>query len=350
MIAPRRNCICWAVLLAATASLAAGAADAAITYDLVTVGDSNNPNDSNGLGRVAYEYRIGKYDVTIGQYTAFLNAAARSDPYGLYDTNMGSDLNVAGIARTGSSGSYSYSVMNNGGSSANRPITYVSWFDAARFANWMSNGQGNGSTETGAYTIVGGQTSGAAPARNTGAAFALPTENEWYKAAYYQPNASGGPSDGYWAYATQTDNLANNIVGPNAANANWRRGYWYSVTQTSTYSQSQNYLTDVGAFSTSDSYYGTFDQSGNVNQWIDLNVWSSDISRRFRGGSWNPDQAYTLASSAVNTGYTESARPDVGFRLVSPIAVPEPSTYAMVTAAFAGGVWRALRRRGRRVR
>jgi formylglycine-generating enzyme required for sulfatase activity len=124
------------------------------------------------------EFRIGKYEVTIQQYTDFLNAVAATDPYLLYDANMAIDLNIAGISRSGTSGGYSSSVINNGGLSGNRPITFVSWFDAARFANWMHNGQGSGSTETGAYTLVGGQTSGTAPAKNTGAQFYIPTENE----------------------------------------------------------------------------------------------------------------------------------------------------------------------------
>ena len=73
---------------------------------------------------------------------------------------MATDLNSAGITRSGSSGNYIYSVMMNSGSSANRPITYVTWLDAARFANWMANGQPTGeqnstTTENGAYNLNG---------------------------------------------------------------------------------------------------------------------------------------------------------------------------------------------------
>jgi hypothetical protein len=78
----------------------------------------------------------------------------------------------------------------------------VSWFDAARFANWMQNGQGSGDTETGAYTLVEGQTTGAAPARNAGAEYYVPTENQWYKAAFYK---GGGTNAGYWNFATGSD-------------------------------------------------------------------------------------------------------------------------------------------------
>src|SRR5262249_17847780 len=152
-------------------------------------------------------YNIGKYEVTVGQYTAFLNAVAKADPYGLYKTpspDSAVPSQVVTIQRTGSSPNFSYSVVADW---ANRPVTEVSWGDAARFANWLANGQPTGAespgtTETGAYTLNGAITSPAlmAVSRNAGAKWILPTENEWYKAAYYQPAAKGGDSDGYWAY------------------------------------------------------------------------------------------------------------------------------------------------------
>ena len=108
-----------------------------ITIDWVTVGDAGNAADTTGYGAVGYNYKIAKNETTIAQYTVFLNAVAKSDPYGLYNTLMGTNLNIAGISRSGTSGNYSYSVI---GSSGNRPIIYVSWFDAARFTNWMHNG------------------------------------------------------------------------------------------------------------------------------------------------------------------------------------------------------------------
>ena len=159
-------------LIALACLLAAPALAAPITIDMVTVGNPGNANDTggSGIGRVNYSYKIGKYDVTIGQYAAFLNAVAATDTYSLYNASMASDLSVAGISRTGGSGSYSYSVINNGGSSGNRPITYVSWWDAARFSNWMANGQPTGAqssttTENGAYN-VNGATSGNAVAKS----------------------------------------------------------------------------------------------------------------------------------------------------------------------------------------
>jgi formylglycine-generating enzyme len=327
----------------------------AITYELVPVGNPGNANDpaTGGIyGGVAYDYQIGKYDVTIGQYTDFLNAVAKTDTYSLYNASMGTIPNVAGISRAGSSGSYTYSVMNNGGNSANRPITYVSWFDSARFANWMANGQPTGiqtgtTTENGAYN-VNGATSGNAVAKNatnpnTGLtpAFYIPLENEWYKAAYYSPTLNSG-SGGYYSYATQSNTAPGNAVGSGANQANYNNGV-YSVTQSASYSSSQNYLTDVGAFTNSASFYGTFDQSGNVYGWNDVNG-TAGSSRGLRGGDWLSG-AFDLSSSFGFTIDPSVEDLNVGFRLASPVAVPEPSTWVMGLAGLACGGWQVWRRR-----
>ena len=136
-----------------TCLLFVNTASAAVNIDYVLVGNAGNTNDpTTGYGSVAYKYQISKNETTISQYADFLNTKAKTDSFGLYNTAMTTDLNSAGITRSGVSGSYTYSVISGAG---NRPITYVSWFDAARFANWLHNGQGNGSTETGAYTLAG---------------------------------------------------------------------------------------------------------------------------------------------------------------------------------------------------
>jgi formylglycine-generating enzyme required for sulfatase activity len=314
-------------------------ARADIGYQFVTVGNVGNANDAatGGLyGGVGYVYTIGKFDVTLTQYTAFLNAVAQSDPRNLYSPSMATDLNVAGIARSGVSGSYSYSVIGSG----NRPVTYVGWFDAARFANWMHNGQPTGlgevaaSTEQGAYTL-NGNNSGVV-LRNANALFWFPTENEWYKAAYYDPNKGGAGVGGYWQYATRSDTMPGNVVGSTPNQANFFSGV-YSVSQDGTYSSSQNYLTDVGAFTNSASAYGTYDQTGNVYQWNDTLV---DNLRGFQGGSWATNSSALRAGGPGLTTPTGEGQSNYGFRIAS---VPEPSV--SLTLLTAGGLLLVRRRR-----
>ena len=345
--------------LAALACLLAAPAGAdQITYQMVTVGNPGNANDTGGTnnGAVAYSYQIGKYDVTIGQYTAFLNAADPNgeNPNGIYNSYMATDLNIAGISYTsGASAGSKYAVISNGGDSSNRPITYVSWFDAARFSNWMTNNQGSGSTETGAYTL-NGATTGNAVAANPGAAFRLPTNDEWYKAAYFSPNYGGPSVPGYYDYATQSDSPPGNIVVSGTNQANYAPGGVYSVTQSSYYDSNQNYLTDVGAFSSSGSFYGTFDQSGNVYQWNDLDgLASSGSSRGLRGGLWDSDDPFYLSSSNSGSSDPSDEYDLIGFRLASPVSGPtpvpeiDPAGMGSVLALIGGGLGLLERRRKR---
>jgi sulfatase modifying factor 1 len=215
----------------AALALAQGSfAQSEVSFEWVTVGDPGNPNDPvssiydpflSGIdqplptrGAVPYVYSISKYETTIGQYTAFLNAVAKSDPHGLYSS--GGDL----VARLGTDGNYVYYI--EGGTSANLPII-LGYGQAARFVNWLHNGQGNGSTETGAYTISeGGQIT-----RSPDARYWIPTENEWYKAAYYDPSPAG-PADDYWLFPWRSDSTvgprqANYYNGTYAATGSWTR-------------------------------------------------------------------------------------------------------------------------------
>src|SRR5205085_10833590 len=123
-------------------------------------------------------YLMGKYEVTLNQYAAFLNNVAKTDTYGLYNSQMSAPPPTRGIARSGVSGSYTYSVIGTG----NRPVVYVSWFDAARFVNWLHNGQPTGlqnaaTTETGAYAL-NGATSGVGFTRSASAQYWLPSAQE----------------------------------------------------------------------------------------------------------------------------------------------------------------------------
>lgn len=157
-----------------------------INIQTVRVRDKNNRPDRNGYGRVGANYSIGKYEVTIEQYSAFLNAVASSDPYRLYNPGLMTGAFNGGITRSGTEGNYSYSPVSG---TEDFPITGISWFDASRFANWLANGQpfgpcGPGTTEDGTYTL-NGKLNGLSISRNTinpntgdRPSFALPTENE----------------------------------------------------------------------------------------------------------------------------------------------------------------------------
>ena len=299
-----------------------------INYTLVTVANPGNASDpETDFGGVDYTYQIGKYDVTIAQYTAFLNAVAKLvDTYSLYNVNMETDLNSAGIARSGSLGSYTYSVMINSGSSANRPITYVTWLDAARFANWMANGQPNGfqnskTTENGAYNLNGAMSGNAVvkntinPNTNKPPSYFIPTYNEWYKAAFYSPKLNNG-AGGYYLYATESDSPPGNTIGSTPNQANNFPATVMCVTQSPDYLYAtQNYLTDVGAFNGSPSYYGTFDQNGDVYQWNDLDG-SATPYRGLAGGYWFAG-ANAMQSLIYSTNSLTGTDNGTGFRLAA---------------------------------
>ncbi len=333
----------------------------AVTIPTVPVGNAGNGNDpltGNLYGGVSYDYRIGTTEVTVRQYTAFLNAVAATDTYALYSTLMATDPNIAGISRSGVSGSYTYSVIG----SADHPVTFVSWGDAARFSNWMHNGQPTGAqnastTEGGAYPLNGAVTQAAlnAISRNAGAHWFIPSENEWYKAAYHQPAAQGGDADNYWAYPTKTNSTPYSdrppgIGAPTPSNSgnfykddgianSYDNGY--AVTGSTGYSGSQNYLTDAGAYTSATSPYHTFDQGGNVFEWNEALI--TGLFRGERGGSWDGDSSYLQSTDRLFTDPTYENY-YLGFR-VATLAVPEPPS--LVLAACGCGVLFAVSRRRR---
>ena len=300
------------------------------------------------FGAVTYTYAIGKYEVTLNQYTEFLNAVAATDTYGLYNTNMGTDLNIKGITRSGSSGSYTYAVSGNG----TRPVTYVSWLDAARFTNWLHNGQPTGlqtygTTEEGAYSIPVNDGFSHVVPRTPEAQYWLPSEDEWYKAAYYQPANVGGDTDGYWNYATRTNAIPNSRNGsnsdPNSGNfyrddglANGFNG-GYAITNSPSFSSSQDYLMAVGSFTEATSYYGTYDQGGNVTEWSE-GLYGAGDDMVDRGGGWLLDE-YAVQPQYRRTDSMMYENYFIGFRVAT---VPEPASAMLLVG---GGALLALRRR-----
>lgn len=306
--------------LLAAGVLAASSATAAINIDTVFVGDADNANDTTGYGGVSYDYHIGTYEVTNSQYAAFLNATAATDTHALYDTDMGSHTH-GGITRAGSSGSYTYSVKSGFGDKA---VNFVTFWDAARFSNWLTTGD----TETGVYNLNDTTnltnntiTRDATAWANGGVAIA--SENEWYKAAYYAGSPTGADDDGYWLYPTQSNSI---------------------TTEDANYANSEGTVTDVGTYSSDGSYYGTFDQGGNVWEWNDAIV--SISHRGLRGGAFNNGADGLWSSFRFN--YDPNLGADaIGFRVSSLTPIPEPSAYAAILGMLV--LTLALtRRKGRR--
>jgi formylglycine-generating enzyme required for sulfatase activity len=201
--------LCSTLLL----SLLIASVASAVSMNWTPIGKPGNPCDpqSQGcFGAVPYYYQIGTYEVTNAQYAEFLNAKAATDPLFLYSTSMGNS-SFGGITRSGSSGSYTYSAKPG---RENMPVNFVSFYSTLRFVNWMNNGQGSGDTEMGAYTLLGGTetpTNGTTVTRNPLATIVVPSENEWYKAAYYDPSPSI-----YFAYPAGTS-AQTSCAAPSAA-------------------------------------------------------------------------------------------------------------------------------------
>jgi formylglycine-generating enzyme required for sulfatase activity len=274
-----------------------------------------NANDINGYGAVGYRYNIAKFEVTVGQYVEFLNAVAATDTYGLYDPAMGTaGYYPCGLVQSGSAGSYTYSVAADW---EDRPIAYVNWGDAARFANWLNNGrptgaQGLGTTEDGAYFLNGMMTDVEllAVPRTAGARYVLPTENEWHKAAYHK---NDGDTANYYNSPTRSDTGPSSLlVDPDPGNN--ANAYDGSQSIGSPY-----WRTEAGEFENTYSPYGVYDMAGNLWEW---NETTFSPWRGLRGGSHSHGGANVLATARY---FSEPTRHNwsFGFRLVE-LPAPDP--------------------------
>lgn len=323
------------LLCLALSSLGTRIQAALVTLDTVLVGDAGNAdasaaNTSHGItggygyGGVNYDYRIGTTEVTINQYATFLNAMATSynSPFSitsLHNTPMQNDVNILGITRTFGPTGYVYTVVGDG----QRPVGGVNWMGAARFTNWVHNGATVGaSTETGAYNL-NGATSGTF-ATQEGATVWLPTEDEWYKAAFYDPTLNGG-AGGYHLYTNQSNSMTSHELNvPGAAN------YAYfnpskPAAGIPLYPITGNVLTPVGAYDTP-SYYGTYDQGGNVTEYLGETSGANIVVRggNARGQIVAMDAAFRYEIGSSFYGSFS------GFRIAA--AVPEPSAAGLLAA------------------
>ncbi|MFM9024981.1 MAG: SUMF1/EgtB/PvdO family nonheme iron enzyme, partial [Planctomycetaceae bacterium] len=343
-------------LLVLAAAAATSPALAQVTFDWATVGNPGNAPDTlvmnkpngtlpgdgtTGYGSVDYTYRISKYDVTNSQYVSFLNTV---DPNGtnslLYITNMTNTV-IGGVSYPAYSGGIDRNLSAAAGSrysvkagQENYPVVHINWSRAARFVNWLANGQGAGGTESGVYdmSVVTGNAFAAPPPRAANATMFLPSENEWYKAAYYDPTKGG--TGGYWQYGTRSDTAPASVAPPGSSNSanigagtTGASGGAFAATLATTgasFDLNTVYLTNVGAYTAATSYYGLFDLDGAVFNWTEASRENRSFSGQmlpiYRGGMWQNNELNSGAAfrntgngAGVNNGQFQNW----GFRVAS---------------------------------
>ena len=161
------------------------------TMDFVTIGNPNNPADTTGtpnpVGSVAYTYNLGKHEVS----RDMINKANAAGGLGITLPDM----------------------TSFGGNGINRPATGISWYEAAKYVNWLNTSTGG----TAAYKFSGSTfqlwSAGDAgynannPFRNSLAKYWLPSSDEWYKGAY------GSPSGTWYNFATGSDTIPTAVTG-----------------------------------------------------------------------------------------------------------------------------------------
>ncbi|UCC30203.1 MAG: SUMF1/EgtB/PvdO family nonheme iron enzyme, partial [Phycisphaerales bacterium] len=340
--------------VAAVVLACAAGAKAQVVIETVTVGNPGNDGELSGegaggwgpdriCGAVDYVYNIGMFEVTAGQYSEFLNAVADDDTYGLYSTGMWDSERGCKIERTGSSPNYSYSV---GVEWADRPVNLVSWGDVARFANWLHNGQpgivepgvydpvpqDENSTEDGSYDLAATQeyygpdgqvidfegldAALLAVVRESDATWVIPSEDEWYKAAYHY---NDGVTGNYYDYPTQSDTAPTAEAPSGTDMTNGSANYYYDGA----YVDPTHYRTEVGAYDAKPSHspYGTFDQGGNVYEWNEAVL--HDSYRSVLGGSYDIGGSLHAAYRGSGSYQPTIVGSFIGFR-VADVSEPGP--------------------------
>lgn len=327
-----------------------------VPIEFVLVGDPDNlpeiRRDPFGrdisYGSVAHAFEIGKHEITNEIYAQFLNAVAKDDPdlsarftvqEPLYTIAMG-DSTRGGIVQLGEAPNYRYETKPL---MADKPVAFVSFLDVCRFCNWLHNGMPEGprsaeTTEAGAYDLRDEEAVLAnGIIREPGARYFVPSQDEWYKAAFYDPEKSNG-NPGYWRYATQSDtapepalaDASGNVTNNTANVANFGRNADWDVTQDGVIDNIPTsfalgpedglYTTVGSAGPDSASHYGAFGMAGNASEWTEHAL--TDWARIIRGGNWNGPENF-LASNYEFALSPSTEVQDVGFRVARmPLDMP----------------------------
>jgi hypothetical protein len=274
--------------------------------DFVNIGNTGNAADTTSFGAVPYEYRVGTYEIT-------QNAITKATASGMTNVTAGAW-------------------------SGNQPAATISWYEAAAFVNWLNTSTGKQAaynlTFSGSWSMTlwssadAWQLGGENLYRNKDAFYFLPSENEWYKAAYYNPAGSN-----YFLYPTASNDAPTAVASGTGAG---------TAVYAQPFEQGPAGVDVAGALSP----YGTMGQGGNVREWnesaFDGTNSSSSEGRALRGGFWGATELGLRSSSRQFDFPTDENNGDGGFRVAS---VPEPSTYALLLMTGAGALWWARRRR-----
>ena len=274
------------------------------TVDFVSISQTNNTADTTGYGAVPYEYRASIYEISQNDITK---------------------ATASGMAN-----------VTAGPWTGNQPAATINWYEAAAFVNFLNTNSGktaaydltfsSGSWSMALWSSEQAWTAGGTNLyRNKDSFYFLPSENEWYKAAYY--NAAG---TNYFLYPTGSDTAPTAVAsGTNAGSA-----VYNAVASVPAIVDSAGGL----------SPYGTMGQGGNINEWnesaFDGSNSSSSEGRASRGGNWNNPESL-LRSSFRSRNFPSTGSDSLGFRVAS---VPEPSTYALLLLG-AGAVYLWKRRK-----
>jgi formylglycine-generating enzyme required for sulfatase activity len=205
----------------------------------------------------------------------------------------------------------------------NRPVNEVSWGDAARFCNWLHNGQPTGSqdlttTEDGSYYLNGAISDEAlmAVVREPDATWVIPSQDEWYKAGYHK---NDGTAANYWDYPTQSNTVPTAEAPPGTDTTNGSANYYVS-----SFVDPTHFRTEVGVYDAkpSDSPYGTYDQGGNIYEWTESPIIGT--YRILRGGGCASGAEYLHAQTWAFYQPTMNLH-GVGFRLALVVAPRIPT-------------------------